>query len=182
MRGDAVSASYSLDAIWRAGAADFDVWVLDGFVRARMGASEGFVRDHATPPAKPAQVRSAWVELARACAKSKMWPAVEAYLKSDAAAMEQGESPLVSLADVAMQVQDVKRAKDYLDQARQANPSSPAPLLRLAQLAGVNKDVAAAADYLVEAEKLGAPAGDVEQLRKKLGISNDPSAVRTVIQ
>ena len=116
-RGNHLAASYALDAVWRSGAADFQTWVLTGFVSARLGAAENFVRGHATPPQKPADKPHAWAELAKACAESGMWEAAESYLRSEPARAEQPTAPLLILADIAQQLNQPQRTQQYKEKA-----------------------------------------------------------------
>jgi tetratricopeptide (TPR) repeat protein len=117
LRGNQLAASYALDTAWRTGAADFPTWVLTGFVWARLGATDNFVRDHATPPAKSAETPFAWAELARACASSGMWDAAESYLQSPPAQAEQSTAPNLILADIAQQLNQSQRAQQYREKA-----------------------------------------------------------------
>ncbi|MCX5769718.1 MAG: hypothetical protein NTZ09_05535 [Candidatus Hydrogenedentes bacterium] len=113
LRGNQLAASYSLDAVWQTGAADFTTWVLTGFVWARLDAMDNFVRGHPVPPAKPADKPFAWAELAKACAESGMWDAAESYLRSQPARDEQPTNPLLILADIAQQLNQPQRAQQY---------------------------------------------------------------------
>ena len=117
LRGNPLAASYSLDAVWQTGAADFPTWVLTGFVWARLGAVDNFVRDHPVPPAKPAETPFAWAELAKTCAASGMWDAAETYLRSQPARDEQPTTPLLILADIAQQLNQPQRTQQFKEKA-----------------------------------------------------------------
>lgn len=181
MRGNALAASYALDAIWRADDADFQAWLLTGFVMARLGAPERFVSEHPNPPEKPADAAPAWTDLAKFCAGSAEWDAARLYLASEPAQAEQSGLPLVRLAEVAGQLGQPQRARAYLMNAAKDNPDNPEPWLVMANLAGKAKDAPAAANAIDEAEKRGAPPKKIQALRKKFGLENT-GPVKTIIQ
>ena len=119
LRGNQLAASYALDAVWQSGPADFPTWVLTGFVWARLGAADNFIRDHPAPHTKPPETPFAWAELAKACAASGMWDAAESYLQSQPARAEQPTTPMLLLAQIAQQLNQPQREQQYKQQAAQ---------------------------------------------------------------
>jgi tetratricopeptide (TPR) repeat protein len=184
MRGQSLQAAYVLDRLMRATPKDFSVWVLMGFVRARMKETDLFLKECAAPPPKPEDVKSAWIELGRACAGTGLWDAATAYLESEAALAETGKPSLLALAEIAFEVRQPRRAYDYLKRATEVYPDNPEPWLRLCDLASGGKDASAATEYLAEAEKRGAAPDELAKRKTRLGISGEPKgeATTTIIR
>lgn len=184
LKGQAVDASYVLEQLRKAGFQDFPVWILTGFVSAKMDAVDRFISECASPPPLPTGVKSAWFELARMCAGSGLWDAARAYLESPVALMESSLPPNLTLADIAMQLQQSKRAYDYLKHAADSNPTDPVPWLKLCDLAIGGKDLNSARQYLVEAETRNAPVEELAKRKKALGMDPNQAAspTRTVIR
>ena len=112
------------------------------------------------------------------------WDAAAAYLQSPAALAENGPPPLVTLADVALQLRQPRKAYDYLQKAAEADPKSPLPWLRLCDLALAGKDTASASQYVTEAETRGADPAELAKRKERLGGAgtNPPSGVTTIIR
>jgi tetratricopeptide (TPR) repeat protein len=182
LRGQALQSAYVLERLWRENRQDFATWVLTGYVKARMKEAEEFIKDYALP-AKPVEVKSAWTEVARACASRGLWDAAKAYLESPGAGAEGLGPALLVLADIAQEVRQGPRAQEYLEQATRAYPSDPRPWLRLCDMA-TPVNASAAARYLSEAQARGADATDVNKRKEKLGgVAVEPAAPgRTIIR
>ncbi len=182
LRGQALQSAYVLERLWRENRQDFATWVLMGYVKANMKEAEEFIKDYPLP-AKPAEVKSAWTEVARACASRGLWDAAKAYLESPGAGAEDLGPALLVLADIAQEVRQGPRAQEYLEQATRAYPSDPRPWLRLCDMAApVN--ASAAARYLSEAQARGADAAEAGKRKEKLGgVAVEPAEPgRTIIR
>jgi tetratricopeptide (TPR) repeat protein len=182
LRGRSLDADYVLEGIWRENRQDFPTWILSAFVKAKLGAAETFARSYA-PPSKPAEVASVWKEAARACAARGLWEPAKIYLETQGAKDEGVDAPLVALADVAKELRQESRARDFLEQAVKANPNDPKPMLGLFDLV-ISSDPRAAAGFLAEAEKRGADAPSLASRKEKLGSAgiNPSEPERTMIR
>jgi tetratricopeptide (TPR) repeat protein len=180
LRNHFVQASYMLDQLGRANVHDYPVWMLMGFIRARMNGQQNFIREWGETPIKPGEAKSAWIELAKACAGAGLWDAAAAYLQSPAACAEDNAPWLNKFAAIAAALHQDERIKDYIEKAIAANPKDYAPWLCLFDLA-VEKDPAAAAKYLGEAGNRGAPESEMESRTKKIGAPPAPPEGSTTI-
>lgn len=181
-RGQALQAGYLLDQLRRDGLEDFGVWLLTGCVRAKMNATGRFVQEWPGAPERPANVKSAWLELARMCANLGLWEAAREYLESMPAQTEIETPALLSLAGLALELRQPQMARDFLTKATDAYPNDPAPWMRLAELAAAGNDSASAWKYVAEAEKRGADPAQVAALKGRLGGGETGQGTRTVIR
>jgi tetratricopeptide (TPR) repeat protein len=184
LRGESLQAFYLLGSLLRGNNPDFAVWVLMGYVMAKMNAADQFVKEWPTTPLKPNEVKSTWIEVARTCAGSGLWDAAARYVESPPAVAEHGQAPLLVLADLALQMRQVRRGYDYLRRATEAYPNNAEPWLRLCDLALAGNDTGAAANYLKEAQDRGADPAELVRRRERLGIgpTNREEALPTIIQ
>jgi predicted Zn-dependent protease len=169
LHGQALEASYLLHRLLREEAADFAVWVLMGCAKAQMDAAVEFLEAWPTPPPKPDDVESAWIELARTCAAKGLWDAARTYLESPAAVEESEAQPLIRLAEIAEAMGRPQRATALLREATEAYPESAVPWLRLCDLALAAGQPEAAQRFLSEAEKRGASQEQLGKRREPLG-------------
>jgi predicted Zn-dependent protease len=181
-QGWVVQAGYLLDEVRRRGESDFATWLLSGVVRARMDGAASFLAEWPEPPAKPGQVKSAWLELARACAQYGSVESALPYLESPAAEQELDVPVLVAMGDVALGARRVALAMDYYRRATEQQPDEPAAWLRLSDLAAQMNDLDAARGHLREAQEAGAPEGELKPRREKFGMPEPGERVRTVIR
>jgi tetratricopeptide (TPR) repeat protein len=168
LRGQVLQAEYVLERLWRDHRQDFAAWVLMSYVKARMKEPDEFIKDYPPPP-KPEEVKSVWMEAARASAGRGLWDAAKAYLEAPAAAADGLPPVLLALGGLALELRQAPRAQDYFQQAAQAYPNDPWPWLRLCDLAIASQANQAAARYLSEAQGRGADAAEVAKRREKLG-------------
>jgi tetratricopeptide (TPR) repeat protein len=168
LRGQVLQAEYVLDRLWRDHRQDFAAWVLMSYVKAKMKEPDEFIKDY-PPPQKPEEVKSVWMEAARASAGRGLWDAAKAYLETPGAAQEGLPPVLLALGGLALELRQAPRAQDYFQQAAQAYPNDPRPWLHLCDLAVAGKANQAAARYLSEAQGRGADAAEVAKRREKLG-------------
>lgn len=181
-RGQTLQAGYLLDQLRRDGVEDFGVWLLTGCVRAKMNATGRFVQEWPGAPERPANVKSAWVELARMCANLGLWEAAREYLESMPAQTEVETPALLSLAGLALELRQPQMAHDFLMKATGAYPNDPAPWVRLAELAAAGNDSASAWKYVGEAEQRGADPAQITALKGRLGGGEVGQGSRTVIR
>jgi tetratricopeptide (TPR) repeat protein len=184
LRGETLQAFYLLGSLLRGDSQDFAVWVLTGYAMAKMNAADQFVKEWPTAPSKPNDVKSTWIEVARTCAGSGLWDAAARYVESPPAVAEHGQAPLLLMADLALQMRQVRRAYDYLRRATEAYPNNAEPWLRLCDLALAGNDTGAAANYLGEAQNRGADPAELVRRRDRLGIgpTNREEALPAIIQ
>ena len=168
LRGQVLQAEYMLERLWRDNRQDFAAWVLMSYVKAKMKEPDEFIRDYPPPP-KQEDVKSVWMEAARASAGRGLWDAAKAYLEAPGAAQEGLPPVLLALGGLALELRQAPRAQDYFQQAAQAYPNDPRPWLRLCDLAIASQANEAAARYLSEAQGRGADAAEVAKRREKLG-------------
>ena len=184
LRGQYGQALYALDTLLRLNRQDFGAWMLMGCVMAKTSGTDQFLKEWPAPPPKPAEATSAWTELARTCAMAGVWDAAAAYLQSPAALAEDGPPPLVTLAEIALQLRQPRKAYDYLQKAAEADAKSPLPWLRLCDLALAGKDTASASQYVTEAETRGADPAELAKRKERIGGAGTkpPSGVTTIIR
>jgi Tfp pilus assembly protein PilF len=168
LRGQVLQAEYVLERLWRDNRQDFAAWVLMSYVKAKMKEPDEFIKDYPLPP-KPEEVKSVWMEAARASAGRGLWDAAKAYLEAPGAAQEGLPPLLLALGGLALELRQAPRAQDYFQQAAQAYPNDPWPWLRLCDLAIASQANQAAARYLSEAQGRGADAAEVAKRQEKLG-------------
>ncbi|MFO7974011.1 MAG: hypothetical protein R6V12_05190 [Candidatus Hydrogenedentota bacterium] len=164
-----LQASYILENVLGRDGRTGTAWVLLGFVRAQMGQTEGFLSEWPRPSASPGQQGRLWVQLAHMCASQGEWDAAETYLLSPSAGMSGVRMPLLSLGVVALQLQQAKRAHDYLERATEAYPEEFAPWMALCDLAMAQGNATAARQYLAEAQERNAPEDEVAKRQERLG-------------
>ena len=174
IQGRPLQAFYILDRFSNNPAFDFNAWLLMGITRARLKTADQFIANFSTPPAKPAEVPLAWKELAKACAGSGLWKAAQQYLECAPAVAEGNMTPLMTLAELARQLNQASRASLYLQKAAEAQPTLPQPWLQLCDLALSMKNTNEAANYLKEAEKRGATPDEITPLKQRLGNTATP--------
>jgi Tfp pilus assembly protein PilF len=168
LRGQVLQAEYVLERLWRDNGQDFAAWVLMSYVKAKMKEPDEFIKDYPPPP-KPEEVKSVWMEAARASAGRGLWDAAKAYLEAPAAAADGLPPVLLALGGLALELRQAPRAQDYFQQAAQAYPNDPWPWLHLCDLAIASQANQAAARYLSEAQGRGADAAELAKRREKLG-------------
>lgn len=184
VRGHTLDAFYLLDFALEREPGNRNAWQLMGFVCAQMDSRDRFLSEWSAPFAGNEE---AWKQLAGRCAAGGAWDAAQAYLGAEMRASESAELPRVTLADIARQLRQPRRAYALLRQATEAHPDNPAPWLELADLALSGNDPANARKYLNEAEQRGAFEEELEARREKLdGTPARPEAmgepVRSIIR
>ena len=184
-RGMILQATYVLDQLLRKYPADADVWLLMGVCRAIVNDEARFLEEWPNAPASPPGQPSAWMGLARHCAASARWGAARTYLEFAAGKTPEVALPLVTLAELAMELQAVSLATQYLDEAAKVYPNSPRPWILLCDIAITSNNLTSARQYLTEAEKRGAGAQQVAERRAKVGegpVQEKPDAFKSVLR
>jgi len=167
--GQTMSAFYALDNLMHAQPPDYPLWLLMGLIRARMNATDGFLREWPNPPDPPEGAPPPWTELARTCAGSGLWDAAKTYALSREASAAIGNKPLILLSEIALQFRQGQRAFDYLNEAVKAYPDDPEAWLRLCDLATAGRDIPSARNYLNEAQSRNADPAECDKRRKAIG-------------
>jgi len=181
--GQTMRAFYALDDLMHAQPPDYPLWLLMGLIRARMNATDGFLREWPNPPDPPEGAPPPWTELARTCAGSGLWDAAKIYALSKEAAPAIGGKPLIVLSEIALQFRQGQRAFDLLNEATKAYPDDPEAWLRLCDIATAGRDMTSARNYLNEAQARNADASELDKRRKAIGESGAATpAPGTIVQ
>jgi len=144
---------------------DVNAWIMGGLAKGIMGAADGFLNEWPAPQQQEGDKPSVYIQLAQVCAANGKWDLAETYLSSPQAAPEI-PSPLITLGDIAVQLTQTARAKDYFKQASEKNPDAALPWLKLCDVALTEKDFTTARGYLAEAEKRQATQEELSSRKK----------------
>ncbi len=183
LSGNYLQSSYFVHAVLNEAPATFPLWVRLGLCAAKMDSFDQFLAEWPDPPAGTEDLPP-WTQFAKQCATVAEWDAALRALRHDKEANPERAIPLVSLADIALELGDRPRALALLTQASQEHPEAYAPWLRRASMAiddGRPDDVRTA---LREATAKGAPEPELADLREKANLSEEDLTrpVRTIIR
>ncbi|MBN2309110.1 MAG: tetratricopeptide repeat protein [Candidatus Hydrogenedentes bacterium] len=168
-RGQSLEAAYVLERALSLQPGHAQAWGLLGLVKARMDEAGGFVAEWGGgAPSSSEPGKNPWLDLARMCATSGLWDAASAYLECEPARAAGTGAPLLTLADVAMELNRADLAGRYLDEAADADPADPRPWLHKCDMALDSENQALAARALGEAERRGAPAEEIARRKEKI--------------
>ncbi len=168
-RGMLLQASYVLARLLRQNPDDLGSWVLQGAIRAMVNDEQGFLSQWPKAPAAGPGSPSGWVQLAQRCAATGRWAGARTYLEAAAGRAPDVSLPLVTLAEIALSMNQPTTATPYLEEAAQKYPDSPRAWLLLADVAIASENLAAAQRYLSEAQTRGASASELEPRRARIG-------------
>jgi protein O-mannosyl-transferase len=166
-RNDVLKVLYTLSDVIERHPEFVPGWVTLGFVHARMGETDSFVKHHGAAPPPGENNASPWMDLAAMCAQSNYWDEAAAYLEHAGPATGDDRKPLLIVADLARQLGRSDVYADFLRRATEAYPNDPTPWLVIVDQNIEANNAQVATGALQEAEKRGAPAAEIEK-RKPL--------------
>ncbi len=168
-RGKILQATYVLDRFLIKFPDDAQGWILMGIARAFVNDEQDFLREWPAAPAAPAGEPSLWIQLARRCALSGRWNAARTYLESATGKTPEVSLPLVTLGEIALDINAQSVAIQYLEEATRQYVNSPRPWLLLCDIAVASDNLPIARRYLAEAEKRGAYPDEIAERHQRVG-------------
>jgi tetratricopeptide (TPR) repeat protein len=180
-RSDFMQVLYSLNDVLEATPENARAWLTLGFAQARMGQTDTFLERHGTAPpvsidkttsfmndTTPAATTPMWVQLALTCAQNNLWDEAATYLLHAGENSGDPRLPLIILVDIARQLNNVDRYRQFLVQATQVHTDAPGPWLMICDMSIQMGNVAGASEALAAAERLGATPEELNLRRPQI--------------
>jgi tetratricopeptide (TPR) repeat protein len=181
LRRQELRAYYGLERVLSAAPDNLQAWTLMGLTKSRMKDPQGFVNQWGEAFLSRSD---AWKNLAKLCASQfGDWQSGLFYLHVAARDGQQAHWPLMTLADIAMELKNPAQARAALQQVTETYPHLPDPWLKMCDIALSGQDLKNAGAFLLKAEERGASLEAIQSRREKIGGSAEPfKPVRTIIR
>ena len=182
LRGNLFQANYQLDRLLRKDTTNEAIWQMLGLVRGQLGQSENFVAEWGT---SVLATNEGWRSIGQRCAMSGSWVDGRTYLEQVEPEGDTAPLLLVGLAQLALRMNQMPRALQYLDEAAKTYPDRFEPWVIRAELAISLKQTRDAETFIKEAQQRGMPETQLQKLMesmKESGQSTMGEPTRTIIQ